>query len=404
MEVDVDAAILAALEKKMSTFETWNRKYPGFGGFLPWVDNNASGVVPLPAWTNQVPSLDNGEMIWGLYACKVVASESDNEMFHAVAERISNYLALLASTARTVFYDGNGHIRSVATMKSSSATPSPTNYGMNCNPATSNCYLDDPYEGELFAVFMDLYSVWPNETDRESVWIAKRAKLQSVEYFSKLGPITVQRGFWFSSHEQWKYLELPYLTASKINRRVFLNGERARTQHSAEERVPGLYASVTDVCPFGSQPPDYISATGIQSIAFQEVTRRDVITPYGAFPTMLADLPVGLTWYHNMLLGTAMQGPLGSTESININGSMIAPVVTWDSKITSVVAMIGGVSDIVERGMRKDGTFDRFASVIDREWSRVFTQLNGEDIPFATPTSRIPTVGVPIKDFPTCTL
>lgn len=399
----VEEIVLGHLERKMNTFEKWNREFPGFGGFLPWVDNNASGVVPLPAWENQVPSLDNGEMIWGLYACKVVAFEMQDSRFHAIASRISNYLTLLSQNARIVFYAGDGHIRSVSTIRSATAVPSEANYGMDCDPSTSNCYLDDPYEGELFAVFMDLYSQWPNSTDRESVWIAKRAMLQNVEYLSDDGPITVQRGFWFSAHEQWKYLELPYLTASPINRRVFLNGERARTQDSFKNKIPGLFASVTDVCHSGQQPPDYISAAGIQSIAFEVVTRRDIITPYGAFPTMLADLPTGLAWYHNMLMGTAMQGPLGSTESISTNGTMIAPVVTWDSKITSVVAMVGGVSDIVERGLKKDGTFDRFAYVIDREWSRVFPSLKGENIPFALPSSTIPVDGVPIANFPTCT-
>jgi hypothetical protein len=58
----------------------------------------------------------------------------------------------------------------------------------------------------------------------------------------------------------------------------------------------------------GGPPPDYISATGIQKIAFETVQRTDVITPYGAFPTMLADLPTGLAWYLQMLKGPRMQG------------------------------------------------------------------------------------------------
>src|SRR5690606_16156582 len=124
-------------------------------------------------------------------------------------------------------------------------------YGMNCDgKPTSNCYLDDPYEGEMFTVWLYLYCPISQE-DRNQLWINKRNKLQSVIYDSPSGPITVQRGWWFSSHEQWKYLELPYLTASPTNRRIFMNGERARTVHSANKKIPGLYASVTDVCPAG---------------------------------------------------------------------------------------------------------------------------------------------------------
>lgn len=80
--------------------------------------------------------------------------------------------------------------------------------------------------------------------------------------------ITVQKGYWFSSHEQWKYLELPYFEV-EINRRyrffrslrsyftflsfessfdslwyrVFLNGEKVRTIHSKENNIPGIATS-----------------------------------------------------------------------------------------------------------------------------------------------------------------
>jgi hypothetical protein len=398
-----DAKVLSQLERKMASLEQWNRDYPGFGGWIPWVNNNGSKVVPMPDWSHSVPALDNGEMVWGLYACQVALSQRSDSRSQALAQRLETYLALLRQTARTVFYAGDGHIRAVATIKDPQAQPTdPGNYGMNCDGMPwSNCYLDDPYEGEMFAVWMDLYSAWPSPADRESVWVAKRAKLQAVTYQSVMGPVTVQRGWWFSSHEQWKYLELPYLNASSINRRVFLNGERARTLHSAGLSIPGLYASVTDVCPAGQLPPTYISATGIQTIAFQPVMRRDILTPYGAYPVMLADLGTGLAWYNTMLKGSAMQGPLGSTEAINVQGTMISPVVTWDSKITSVAAMLGGVADIVQLGLERDGKLTRFSTVIDREWNRVFQNLEGENIDFSLPTASVPHTPQ-LNDFITC--
>jgi hypothetical protein len=42
------------------------------------------------------------------------------------------------------------------------------------------------------------------------------------------------------------------------------------------------------------------------------------VTPYGAYPTILSNLGVGLTWYRRMLIGPRMQGPMGSTEAGNI--------------------------------------------------------------------------------------
>lgn len=369
---EVRDKVLSALELKLDTYEKWNRDYPGYGGYIPWYSNKDSGVTPMPAWTSSVPALDMAEMIWGLYACEISTWQisGSSARAKAVSQRFNAYLALLAKTAPIMFWE-NGNIRGVATIKDVQAQPTdPNNYGMNCDVKVTNCYLDDPYEGEMMAVFMYLYSSSLTASDRQQMWINKRPKLKAVTYDSTFGPITVQEGFWFSSHEQWKYLELPYLKASSTNRRVFLNGERARTHHSSEFSIPGLYASVTDVCPPGKTPPTYISATGIQSIASQKVDRRDILTPYGAYPVMLADLGHGLVWYQHMLNYTAMQGPLGSTEAFNVNGTMISPVLTWDSKITSFAAMIGGVTDLVETGLIRDGTFTAFANIIESEWAR----------------------------------
>lgn len=141
------------------------------------------------------------------------------------------------------------------------------------------------------------------------------------------------------------YLEVP------INKRVFLNGERARTWNSALKSIPvrspfqigvlhahtfqiwtddkshlyivllvnrqGLMASVNDVSKSTSSCeqqiltnktntktkylqkqkqnekkdqniPDYMGATGIQEIAFEQIASTSVVTPYGAFPMFLA--------------------------------------------------------------------------------------------------------------------
>ena len=81
------------------------------------------------------------------------------------------------------------------------------------------------------------------------------------------------------------------------------------------------------------------------------------MTPYGAFPTILANPIVGLLWYNNMLKGPSMQGPHGSTESVNINGTEISPLVTWDSKITTLLALTGGIANITRAGLQQDNTY-----------------------------------------------
>lgn len=123
-------------------------------------------------------------------------------------------------------------------------------------------------------------------TELRQLWLNKRIKLQRATYkptgATTGSAVAVQRGWWFSAHEQWKYLLLPY-SDSVVNWRVFVNGERARTQHSAQQRIPGMFASVTNVTANGATPASswqYLSAAGVQQVAFLNVTDHTVVTPY----------------------------------------------------------------------------------------------------------------------------
>jgi hypothetical protein len=98
--------------------------------------------------------------------------------------------------------------------------------------------------------------------------------------------ITVQKGWWFSSHEQWKYMFLPYLQTD-IHKRLFLNNERARTWNSWARNIPGLYAATNGPIYSDAQNMDYYNSCGIQEIAFEPVGHLDVVTPYGAYPLLL---------------------------------------------------------------------------------------------------------------------
>jgi hypothetical protein len=114
-----------------------------------------------------------------------------------------------------------------------------------------------------------------------------------------------------------------------------------------------------------------------------------------------------------MLAGPRMQGPYGSTESVNLSGTEISPVVTWDSKskfrnkmcylrfsVTTVLGMLGGVHQINGKGLVAEDKFDRFYKVITREWNLKFPVLSGENLPFLLPEVQIPRNKLP--DFPTC--
>jgi hypothetical protein len=303
---------------------------------------------------------------------------------------------------KTIFYRGNGDVSAVVTILDPFAAPQLSNYEHESG------YLNDPYEGETITQMLYLFSDWDTDEEREMLWTKKQALFEAVDFTIPAGAVddtshqvTVQKGWWFSTHEQWKALLMPYLSDDlPMVQKVFTNAEIARTWDAVLSDSPGLLASVNDVTNGSQEIPDYISPAGVQSLAYEPVLRRDVITPYGSYGLMLTDLASGLCWYNNMIIAPRMQSSYGSTEAININGTEICPLTTWDSKITTVLAMLGGVGPIVQEGLSAEADpthefknlYERFVSVTNREYERVFGTgvLAGEGMPVALPKARVP--------------
>lgn len=375
------ALAMAMLTQKLVMLQRFLTDMPGFGGFLPWYQiDSTSGeprIVPVWDWKDpfRVPALDNGEMVWGLIACaSALGPESP------LAQRIQSYLNVLAENAPVIFDGGNGCIRAVATIFNASTAPTPSNYAT----AEGGC-LDDPYEGEMMVVFMDLFSV-PGSW-MEAVWKRKLKKLVPVVYDAST---IVQQGFWFSAHEQWKYAFLPYLSIP-LQKTLFFNGEMARTHFSASNRIPGLFASCANVTANPDVAPNYLSATGIASLASQTINSTYTVTPYGSWSVLLANRSCGLAWYRNMISGTGMSGPLGSTEACSVDGAEIAPVVTWDSKVTSVLAALGGVGELTAAYMDRANVTSKFVDRIEKLYGAVFgSSLSPSTLGFHGPTAGIP--------------
>jgi hypothetical protein len=97
---------------------------------------------------------------------------------------------------------------------------------------------------------------------------------------------------------------------------------------------------------------DYYADCGIESIAFQKITHTHMVTPYSVFPLILVNRNVGAVWLHNMLSSPAGQTIYGALEATSIDGKDISPVMTWDSKITTVLAVMGGNRDIVREYLK----------------------------------------------------
>lgn len=137
---------------------------------------------------------------------------------------------------------------------------------------------------------MYFFAPWQNQTERELMWTVKAAKLQPANYsVASLGKnITVQKGWWFSAHETWKYLFLPY-SQVQITRDLLRNGEKARTWDAHSNSLPGMFASVNGNLTRNNETMQYLSACGIQEIAFETVSCRYLVTPYSTMGLFLAN-------------------------------------------------------------------------------------------------------------------
>lgn len=105
-----------------------------------------------------------------------------------------------------------------------------------------------------------------------NIWVDKRKKLKAVNYTVKSlnKSITVEQGYWYSSHEQWKRLFLPY-SLSPTYRDVANNGEKARVWNSVDNKINGLYGATTGTANSNTDSLNYYADCGIPSIASQSV-------------------------------------------------------------------------------------------------------------------------------------
>jgi len=382
------------LTNKITSYEKFNRTYPGFGGYQPWFNVNNSGMYLLKGWEDRVPALDNGELIFSLTA---LIQAMKGKGLEELRTRYQNYLDLLTKYAAMIFYDGNGNVRAVTKIKNIYANPTPDNY-QNENEAHLG-FLNDPYEGELFQFYLVMFGGLPQK-DIDLIWSRNIPNIVAIDYKTPLGNITVERGWEYSSHEKWKYLQLPYQDVP-INKRIFRNGEKVRTWDSFLNKLPGMFAAINDVST-DEHIPGYIGC-GIPVIATNKNVRRDVITGYSIYPLFLVEQEAitALLWYDNYLKGPKMQNLYGATEAISINGSMISSLTTWDSKQTTVLGILGGVVDLNRDWLKEKGVYDYFTKTVDSIWSKIFTTIKGEDLPFMPPSVAIPQV---LKDFTTCSL
>ncbi len=147
------------LNAKMTSYEGFNKAYPGFGWFLPWYQIVNNTMSPSNDWVDRVPSLDNGQLFWGAYSVLYRLKTNFTNVPFNLTSRIQVMIDGMIRNAPKIFYEGKGLVRAVTHMNNQSLPPEQNFYfHEDCKPY---CYLDDPYEGELFAVILYLFCDLP---------------------------------------------------------------------------------------------------------------------------------------------------------------------------------------------------------------------------------------------------
>lgn len=369
---------LPALEAKIAAYERFDRRYPGFGGFLPWYEVREGEVHPLKDWSDRAPALDNGQLAWSLYLAAGALRQAGRE---GLARRYEAHLDKMRRNAVRIFFDPEARkIRGEARLLRGASVPPERN-----QYASHGYFMEDPYEGLLMAHFMDLFGDWSaRPADREAFWERPLRRLLRWERHG--AAVTLERAWVGSSHEQWGFLVLPFRDVP-LAERLFRNFQRARTLDAARRGWPGLRASTHR--PVRSDAPlEYVSMLGVEGTGVESALPDGVFAPYAAFPLALVDRAVFAAWLRRMLEAPGMWGPGGIGESFDLDGGR-APVLTWDGKALPLIAWMGGVEGDLRALLQRDGLYEGFLRRVRADYERLgAAELAGEALPLSPPPAK----------------
>jgi len=322
---------------------------------------------------------DNGQLAWSMIAVVEALRGAIDRHPEAklLQDRYQAHVNLMADSAKTIFGHDNperGRVYSRSRVKNVTGSVALGNY-------KKRGLLGDPFEGELMVMFMDL--MCPDLTDgqKSAMWRKVRNGNGKATYHDGPdGPIDVQRGWKFSAHELWKYLVLPYLENPTLLR-VAKNAERARTWHAFNNEIPGLMAS----CYFNNVK--YVDRLGVNELSggyTEPPDNQRMVTPYGAYPLILVKRGLGLAWHRAMLGRSRMQAQYGSVEGISAVGEHVALKMTWDTKVTTDLALLGGTGSLIKQFLKRESKYQRFKDIVEEQHAQ-FKNLDGENTSYALP-------------------
>jgi hypothetical protein len=90
------------MRTKLATYQRFNATFPGYGGLLPWFYSNETDIRPSADWVNRIPALDNGELLWSVYAAVSAMEDSKNSHWNDLIDGWNDWLDYTKSTVKQV--------------------------------------------------------------------------------------------------------------------------------------------------------------------------------------------------------------------------------------------------------------------------------------------------------------
>ena len=366
------------LARKLSGYQAWYAKYPGFRGYMPWFDTDT--LEPTNFVAGDIPGLDNGEWIWVML---VAERELRLRGHKELARGYAQYVDRMCKSAVALFWDPQKRLQRANVRIADPKNPeSPI--------VAQDSYLRGEHgvhEGVMILLFVTLLGEGLPPAASRDIWNSTRMVRVETRYG------TTWQGWNGSSHESWQYLFLPMRDIPQF-RQLFRIREIIRSQNAVARHYPGFATAALD--PRGDGGP-YLEGAGIEDIGSQKLKNQHIYTLYGAFPSLLlyADDPtkpnLGLTWVLNMLKPNRMQGPLGAGEAGTNDGAHVAPVKTTDGTYPNLLALMGGLERETADMMKERGVYQGFLDILNNEYKEAFGSAPlKEPCVFLSPTQAVP--------------
>lgn len=380
------------------------------GGFIPWLSVGDDDGFILPGETFKVPALDNGQMAWAMISIIEALGVARGRLegkgvdVQGLIDRFEAHVDLMKHTAPRAFLMAKkGRVYS-SVKPNSKDLPAGQARPEEADFKKHKGKLADPFEGELMNFFIALFGDPSIVTDSvRGKQFKKISKADISNTYTPAGtsePITIQEGWRFSAHEEWKYLVLPYGDIQNaMNLRE--SNERARSWYSHDEGIPGMKAACYD------SEDLYIDRLGVEPLSYgftEPPDDQEMVTPYGAFPLITISRGDGLAWYHATISRPMMQSQFGSVESSAylLETPAVAKFVTWDTKVTTDVAMAGGTGHLTKAYMERMNVYDQFKDIVEKAHAK-YSTVSGASHGYAPPPAVFDAGAYAgDMDFPTC--